>query len=90
MRRMQPTGLDVVAAFGNQEAIPLLADELQRWHYSANLMAAHDFIHHLGEPFWNESLSSIWLDSLRLLDTDMTQTRHVPAAMKTRAWQMKQ
>jgi len=88
--RMKPTGLDVAASLGNQEAIPLLADELQRWQYSANLMAAHHFIHQLSEPHWNESLSSAWLDSLRLIDTDMTQTRHAPTAMKTRAWQMKQ
>src|SRR5262249_10640270 len=43
-QRMMPRGLDVMAALGNNEAVPLLADDLQKWNYSANLLACREFV----------------------------------------------
>jgi hypothetical protein len=79
-----------MAALGNPEAVTLLKDELERWQYSANLMACHDFTDSLTEEFWSESLANLWLDSLRTLDQDMSEKVHAPAVLKTRAWQRKQ
>src|SRR5262249_50222012 len=44
MERRLPTGLDVMAALGNGEALPLLRGELDKWQYSANLLACREFV----------------------------------------------
>jgi hypothetical protein len=89
-KRMMPAGLDVMAALGNNEAVPLLADELRRWNYSANLMACREFVG-LHEPaFWKANLYNLWLDSFRALHEDMTAHKNFPEAMRTKAWQLKQ
>lgn len=89
-RRMMPAGLDVMAALGNDEAIPLLGDELRKWNYSANLMAARDFVNLHGKDYWKSNLYVLWLDCLRTLHADMTEHKRFPQAMRTKAWQMKQ
>lgn len=88
--RLLPSGLDAIAALGNSEAVGLLAPELTRWNYSANLMAAREFVHQCPGEFWNENLYHIWLDCLRLLDDDVCDEANFPEAMKTKAWQRKQ
>ncbi len=89
-QRMMPSGLDALAALGNNEAIPLLSDDLHKWNYSANLMASREYVD-LHEPaFWKANLYNLWLDSLRTLHADMTKEKNFPEAMRTRAWQMKQ
>lgn len=90
MPRMMPTGLDVMAAFGNPTAVPLLKDELERWNYGANLIAAKTLVGELDKQFWNSSTTNIWLDSLRTLDDDFPKTANVPEVMRTRLWQRKQ
>ncbi|MEO8272014.1 MAG: DUF3160 domain-containing protein [Aureliella sp.] len=88
--RLRPTGLDVMASLGNDEAIVLLESELDEWKYSANLMACREIAHKLDEGFWNESLYHAWVDSLRSLDAKMNDEPKAPSAFKTRAWQRKQ
>lgn len=88
--RLRPTGLDVMASLGNDEAIVLLESELDEWKYSANLMACREIAHELDEGFWDESLYHAWVDSLRSLDANMNDEPQAPIAFKTRAWQRKQ
>ena len=90
MQRMMPQGLDVMCALGNQETIPLLADDLTRFQYSANLKASQDFVERHQAEFWEANLYNIWLDALRTLDDDHSDEQHFPQAMLTHAWQMKQ
>jgi hypothetical protein len=89
-RRMMPMGLDVFAALGNNEAINLLEPELKKWNYSANAMAARDFVNLHPEAYWKSNLYVLWLDCLRTLHTDKSGEKRFPEAMKTHAWQMKQ
>jgi hypothetical protein len=89
-KRMMPMGLDVMAALGNNEAIPLLADELRQWNYSANLMASREYVDLHEAAFWKANLYNLWLDSLRTLHADMKEEKHFPEALRTRAWQLKQ
>ena len=89
-QRMMPTGLDVMAVLGNDEAIGPLAKELNRWNYSANLMAGREFVEQFEPAYWKQSLYNRWLDALRLLDDDPTPQQNFPEAMKTKPWQMKQ
>jgi hypothetical protein len=89
-RRMMPAGLDVMAALGNDEALKLLQPELTKWNYSANLMAARQFVDLHPPAYWKANLYTLWLDCLRTLDDDMAGEKRFPEAMRTKAWQMKQ
>jgi hypothetical protein len=89
-RRMMPTGLDVMAALGNDEALLLLEPELKRWNYSANLLASREFVGMHPPAYWKSNLYALWLDCLRALQADTSGQKRFPQAMKSRAWQMKQ
>lgn len=89
-RRMMPRGLDVIAALGNDEALLLLEPELKRWNYSANLLAAREFIGIHPQAYWKSNLYVLWLDCLRELQKDMSAEKRFPQAMKSRPWQLKQ
>lgn len=89
-RRMMPMGLDAMAALGNDEAVNLLEPELTKWNYSANLMAAREFVDAHPAAYWKSNLYVLWLDCLRALHADMTKEKRFPEALRTRAWQMKQ
>lgn len=88
--RMMPSGLDVAAALGNDEAVAVLEPELRRWRYSGNLLAARDYVAGVPDDVWQESLYNGWLDALRHLDDEPRAGSHVPEVMRTRAWQRKQ
>ena len=88
--RMMPRGLDVLAALGNNAAVPLLADDLRKFNYSANLLASREFVDLHKPEFWKANLYNLWLDSLRSLHEDMTEHKRFPETMRTKAWQMKQ
>lgn len=89
-RRMMPTGVDVMAAFGNDTAVPLLEGELRHWKYSANLLAGREFVDQQKEEFWDKNLYSLWLASLRELDVDLGGEANAPQVMQTEVWQRKQ
>lgn len=89
-KRMMPSGLDALAALGNDEALLLLEPELTKWNYSANLMACRDFIGLHPKEYWQSNLYVLWLDCLRTLNADMSAHKKFPQAMKSKAWQMKQ
>ncbi|MFO0912611.1 MAG: DUF3160 domain-containing protein [Pirellulales bacterium] len=88
--RMRPTALDVAVAIGNDNVLPLLERELQTWNYSGNLMACRQFIAQRPSDFWDQSLYSMWIDSLRALHVDLTAQPEAPTVMKTELWQRKQ
>jgi hypothetical protein len=88
--RLRPTGLDVMATLGNDEATVLLESELDKWKYSANLMACREVAKELDAGFWEDSLYHAWVDSLRSLDANTNGEPNTPSAFKTRAWQRKQ
>ena len=88
--RFKPKGLDVMAALGNQEALKLLTPELEKYYYSSNLFSLISVINSLPESFWNKTIYSRWLESLRILDKNISFIKNIPEAMKTYAWQMKQ
>jgi hypothetical protein len=88
--RMIPKGLDVMAALGNDAAVPLLKDELAQWSYAANLLACRELLDFHKPGFWGANLYNRWLDCIRTLDDDLSGSPYFPEAMRTHAWQMKQ
>ncbi|MEZ4473969.1 MAG: DUF3160 domain-containing protein [bacterium] len=89
-KRFMPTGLDVWAALGNDEAARLLQPELDQWHYAANLSAARALVGAWPQATWDATLYHRWLDALRTLDDLPTDRAGFPRAMQTRAWARKQ
>jgi hypothetical protein len=88
-RRMMPSGLDVMAALGNDEAVRLLEPELVKFNYSANLLAARKTVDALPASSWDSDLYNGWLSALRTLDAPPSG-QNFPAAMRRGAWQRKQ
>lgn len=87
-KRMMPSGLDVMAAMGNDEAVRLLEPELTRHNYSANLFAAREVVRSYRPSQWDASVYNLWLDTLRTLDD--APAGNVPELMRTQPWQRKQ
>jgi hypothetical protein len=88
-RRYMPTGLDVMAALGNDDATRLLAGEIDKWHYASNLLAARRVVDAMTPADWKESAYTQWLSALRVLD-DTPSQKLFPAVMKREAWRRKQ
>jgi hypothetical protein len=88
VERTMPTGLDVMAALGNNEAVLLLEPELEKWHYASNLLAARLLTKAQPPETWNISAYSIWLSALGQLGD--LPTGQVPAVMRSQVWQRKQ
>ncbi|MBY0459614.1 MAG: DUF3160 domain-containing protein, partial [Gemmataceae bacterium] len=89
-KRMMPSGLDAMAALGNDDALLLLEPDLKKWNYSANLMACRDFVNAHPTNYWKSNLYVLWLDCLRTLSADLSEHKRFPQAMRSKAWQMKQ
>ncbi|MBX6314962.1 MAG: DUF3160 domain-containing protein [Isosphaeraceae bacterium] len=88
--RLMPRGLDVIAALGNPDAIPLLASDLQRWEYAPHLAAAREFTAaYLAGP-GGRSVYDLWLSALATLHQDMSREPFFPQAMQMPAWRHKQ
>ncbi len=89
--RMMPSPLDVAyAALGNDDALPLLRGDLTAYPYAPDLEAMRLLVDSHGDEYWQGSLYTRWLDSLRALSPGtalVTQgTESLPALAKTEAW----
>jgi hypothetical protein len=62
--RTMPSGLDVAATLGNDEAVALLEPELEKWGYAANLLAARRTVEERAPAAWNGTAYDIWLSAL--------------------------
>jgi hypothetical protein len=89
-RRMLPSGLDVMAAFGNDAAVGLLRPEIELHGYAGNLLALRQLIGEQKPEVWDASVYGIWLDALRTLDDTPDPKLAFPAVLRSEAWQKKQ
>ena len=90
VKRKMPNGADVMFALGNDAALPLLQSDMTEFPYASNLKASREFVGQFQPPYWQRNLYNIWLDSLRTLSADRSSEKHLPEAMRTEAWQLKQ
>ncbi|MCB9732379.1 MAG: DUF3160 domain-containing protein [Deltaproteobacteria bacterium] len=86
--RRMPSGLDVMAALGNDTAVRLLKGELDAWHYGANLATLRDVLGAWTDATWSDSLYNLWLDALREL-SKAPAGKFVPEVMKRSPWAKK-
>lgn len=89
--RMMPDPLDAAfAALGNDDALPLLRDELDRYPYAGALASMRHLVDSHPETYWASSLYTLWLDALRALsptDEVADPAAHgLPAVVGTEAW----
>jgi hypothetical protein len=90
VRRFLPSGLDVMAILGNDDAVRLLEPELERYNYAGNLRAARQLVGDEDQAQRRATLPSGWLGVLRTLDDPPSTSSYFPRAMRTRAYRYKQ
>jgi len=84
--RPMPNPLDAMFALGNNNALPLLQDEIEYYKYGSNLTALRYLIDAYDPQFWEQSLYNVWLNTLRQLNpADNLAT--APLFMQSTAWQ---
>jgi hypothetical protein len=86
--RQMPSGRDVMAALGNDDAVRLLEPELQQYQYSTNLLSARRVVESYPKEEWASSVYGLWLDALRTLD-DPPDPGFFPQVMRREAWRKK-
>jgi len=83
--RPLPDPLDAMFVLGNDDALPLLKEEVDQYYYGSQLSALRYLVDSYGNEFWNQSLYNVWLNAIRLLNPDENQTE-LPFFMQTTAW----
>ena len=85
IKRMMPDPLDAMFALGNDDALPLLSEELDRYPYAAQLAEQRYLVDTYDDSFWNLSLYNVWLKAIRTLNAPQPNG-DLPLFMKTTAW----
>lgn len=86
--RMMPSGLDVMAALGSDEAARLLQPEIEKYNYGSNLLAARRTVEARSAAAWEADVYDMWLDSLRALERPPSG-KYAPAVMTREPWRRK-
>ncbi|MBD3386022.1 DUF3160 domain-containing protein [candidate division KSB1 bacterium] len=84
--RPLPDPLDALFVLGNDAALPLLQQELEKYHYASELDALRYLVDAYDPSFWQQSLYNVWLDAIRALKPFKERSAH-PYFMQTAAWQ---
>lgn len=84
--RPMPDPLDALFVLGNDNALPLLQEQLDTYHYSSQLAALRYLTDAYDEDFWGVSLYNTWLEAIRTLNPS-TERTGLPYFMQTAAWQ---
>ncbi len=83
--RMMPSPLDAMFVLGNNDALPLLRDELDKYPYAGQLANLRYLTDARPETFWQGSLYNVWLSALRALHQG-GEEKDLPLFMQTAAW----
>ncbi|MFQ6676267.1 MAG: DUF3160 domain-containing protein [Fidelibacterota bacterium] len=83
--RPMPDPLDAMFVLGNDDALPLLEEELETFHYSGELAALRYLVDAFDETFWTASLYNVWLEAIRSLNPP-EERAPLPLFMQGVAW----
>lgn len=86
VERFLPTSLDMLYVLGNDDVLPLLAPELDEFHYARNLSALRYLTESFEPEFWRGSFYNGWLSAIRTLSKSGA-AHGAPPFMRTGAWQ---
>ncbi|MBN2635154.1 MAG: DUF3160 domain-containing protein [Prolixibacteraceae bacterium] len=84
IKRMMPKTLDVLFPLGNNDVLPLLKEEFEKYPYEEQLANLRYLVDNKPKDFWAESLYNVWLNSLRELNP--VDNPNQPLFMQTAAW----
>ena len=84
--RPMPDPLDAMFVLGNDNALPLLSDELEIYKYASQLDALRYLVNAYDDDFWGLSLYNVWLQAIRCLNP-VEDSSELPYFMNTVAWQ---
>ncbi|NOZ47430.1 MAG: DUF3160 domain-containing protein [Chlorobi bacterium] len=84
--RLMPDPLDAMFVLGNENALPLLEDEISIYPYSSQLAGLRYLVDSYTDEYWETNLYSTWLGAIKKLVTPNELTNY-PVFMKTAAWQ---
>lgn len=84
--RPMPDPLDAMFVLGNENALPLLEDELQTYMYSSNLASLRYLVDSYDDDFWSQSYYNGWLNAIRKLNSPSDLSDY-PVFCKSAAWQ---
>jgi hypothetical protein len=80
-----PDPLDVMAVLGNEDAMALLQDEMDKYKYAYKISSLKYLVDSYDEDFWQQSLYNAWLSAIRELNP-LSSSENLPYFMKTTAW----
>jgi len=83
--RPLPDPLDALAALGNEDALALLAGELDEYKYAGKMASLKYLIEAYDDKFWQQSLYNSWLGAIRSLNPPES-SNGLPYFMQTVAW----
>ncbi len=86
IKRALPAAFDAMFALGDNLALELLSDELDRYNYSGNLASMRKIIETHDEAFW---AGSVYHSALKNLDNTRTISESAPAVFQQKPWAMK-
>lgn len=80
-----PDPLDVMAVLGNEDAMALLKEEMEKYKYAYKIDGLKYLVDAYDEDFWEQSLYNTWLAALRELNPPASSD-NLPYFMQTTAW----
>jgi hypothetical protein len=80
-----PDPLDVMAVMGNEDAVFLLVEELERYKYAYKVSSLKYLVDAYDEDFWEQSLYNTWMAAIRELNPPVSSA-NLPYFMQTTAW----
>lgn len=83
--RALPSRFDVLFSLGNNAAAQLLEQDLSAYHYATNLASLRYLVDSYDAEYWNSTLYTGWLNSLRALNPPVDRSA-LPRFMTTAAW----
>jgi len=87
-RRLMPSPLDVMFVLGNDATAQLLTPEIRNYNYASNIAGLRYLTNSLGDDYWNSSIYTGWLSSIRSLSPPLDRSS-LPRYMQTGAWWQK-
>ena len=88
VKRMIPSTLDILFSLGNDAAIQLMSDEINKYTYAQNLAGLRYLVESYNDDFWQSTLYTNWLNGIRSLNPPENR-KSLPKFMQTAAWWQK-
>lgn len=83
--RMLPDPLDILSVFGNENAMMLMEEEMEKYHYAYKVSELKYLVDAYDESYWNSSIYNTWLSAIMKLNPPASASG-LPYFMQTTAW----